>query len=78
MGQSGIDGGEIMGTKFVTCRRDFGAIGEHNYCAKSIKKANGLDWCDECLKRIPIWPSGEVAEVLIQLKHDELESGEGI
>lgn len=48
-----------MGNKIVACRRDFGAIGTIEYCSKTIKTSNGLNWCDDCLKRLPIWPSGE-------------------
>lgn len=46
--------------KFVLCRRDLSEIGEpKKYCAKPINaqtKPNRLDWCDDCLKRLPIWP----------------------
>lgn len=45
-----------MKDKIILCRRDFGAIGEPEYCAKDIKTNNGLNWCDNCLKRLPIWP----------------------
>ena len=48
--------------KYVLCRRDIGPIGVKEYCAKDITFHNGLDWCADCLKRMPIWPTGDIDE----------------
>lgn len=42
--------------EFVLCRRDIGEIGEKKYCAKPIKTKHRLNWCDDCLARLPYWP----------------------
>lgn len=46
-----------MSDKIVICRRDIGEIGERVYCAKPITTPNGLNWCLECSRRLPIWPA---------------------
>lgn len=51
-----------MGDKIILCRRDFGAIGTVDYHSKPIKTPNGLNWCDDCLKRLPLWPSNEITQ----------------
>lgn len=45
-----------MKAKSVICGRDIGEIGEKNYCSKDIEIPNALGWCNDCLKRLPIWP----------------------
>ena len=43
--------------KYVLCRRQVQEIGEPvKYCARPIKKENSANWCQECGKRLPIWP----------------------
>ena len=45
-------------SKYVLCRRSLNDFGEPmRYCAKSIRTAHPLNWCDECLKKLPYWPT---------------------
>ena len=46
-----------MDDRYVLCRRDVAEIGQpKNYCARPIKTRNPLNWCDDCQRRLPIWP----------------------
>jgi hypothetical protein len=43
--------------RFALCRHDVADLGQpRNYCAKPIKRPNDMNWCEECLKRLPFWP----------------------
>ena len=46
----------MASARYVLCRRDIGPIGKREYCAKSIKTPNKLNYCPACLARGPIWP----------------------
>jgi hypothetical protein len=61
-----------MCDKIVACRRELGNIGDKKYCCKTISKPNSLDWCDSCLKRLPVWPIGELDTGLTQDQKDNL------
>ena len=44
-------------TQFILCRKTVNDIGEPTkYCSRPIEKQNHLDYCEECRRRIPIWP----------------------
>jgi hypothetical protein len=45
--------------RFVLCRRDVVEIGERRFCGKPIKTRHRLNWCDDCLARLPLWPGGD-------------------
>lgn len=46
-----------MEKKIVCCRREVGEDwNKKEYCNKTITTKNPLNWCDEDLKRLPIWP----------------------
>jgi hypothetical protein len=47
---------------YILCRRDIGTIGVRDYCARPLSKVNPLNWCDDCLKRLPIWASDYIAD----------------
>lgn len=34
--------------------------GQYIYCGKKIVRVNALDWCPECRKRLPFWPTDAV------------------
>lgn len=44
------------------CQRDLvnAPPADPRLCGKTIKKANGFDWCAECMEIVPIpWPAVE-------------------
>ena len=44
-----------------TCQREVGEThGAVVTCDRVILIPNGLNWCDECLSRLPIWPDDRV------------------
>jgi hypothetical protein len=51
-------------TTFKLCRRE--PIEKENspvkFCAKPIDKPNANNWCAECRKRLPYWPTGKSVE----------------
>lgn len=43
--------------EYTLCRRDRAELGQpHDYCCKSIKTKNALNWCEGCRERLPLWP----------------------
>ncbi len=46
---------------FVLCRRDVSDFGQApKFCAKPIKTPNSSDRCDDCLARLPMWPTDDL------------------
>lgn len=58
--------------EYTLCRRDRAELGQqHDYCCKSIKTKNALNWCDDCRARLPMWPKlerHEAEEILRDLE----------
>jgi len=47
------------------CRREIGtysnAVGrtDTRLCMRRVSRVNPLNWCDECRKRLPLWPADD-------------------
>ena len=39
------------------CRKSKTKEGKDDFCGQKITKANVLNWCEECRKRLPFWES---------------------